>query len=679
MNGRQSQPLSKALKHLLSTTDTINIAKCESLLYHCANTKSVSTTKKVHAYTVRTGLLSSHHSTHLLSLLTAAYAIGGQILLARTLFDRLPQRTLRSYKSVIRMYAENGSPRTALKLFVEMLESGHPGPDKYTYPFVIRACGHLLLLELGIAVHGLALTSGYGSDTFIENSLLAMYMNCGDMKGAKRVFEAMREHTVVSWNTMISGYFRNDCAKEALMMFQKLIHGGLDADCATILSVLPACSYLKNLEAGREVHLLAEQKGLEKKLSVRNALVDMYAKCGEMDEAQLVFGKMIDKDVITWTTMVNGYISNGDVNGAIKMCQLMQFEGIRPNAVTLASLLAACASLPDLKLGKCFHGWAIRHKIESDVNVETALIDLYAKCNCISLSLQVLSKTSKKKTVPWNALLSGCILNEQPREAIKFFKQMLFESVNPNEATFKSLLPAYAMEADLQQAMNIHSYLIRAGFFLKTEIATGLVDVYSKAGSFECGHKIFNGILPKNRDIVLWGAIIAGYAMHGRGRVALSLFYEMVMSGIMPNEVTFTSVLHGCSHGGSVDDGWTLFNFMKETYPVCLRTNHYACMVDLLGRAGRLQEAYELIKSMPFQPSHTVWGALLGACVIHENVELGEEAAKWVFELEPDNTGNYVLLSNIYAAVGRFEDAEKMRHVMKNLQLLKSPAQSVLR
>ncbi|KAI5665713.1 hypothetical protein M9H77_15566 [Catharanthus roseus] len=681
MNG-QSQSFSRTLKHLFSSAaaadNTISVAKCESVLYHCANTKSVSSTKKIHAYAIRNGLLSSHHSTHFLSLLTAAYAVGGQAVFARQVFDRLPQRTLRSYKSMIRMYAENGSSREALRLFVEMLESGHSGPEKYTYPFVIRACGDLLMLELGTAVHGLALISGCGTDTFIGNSLLAMYMNCGDTERAKQVFEAMREPTIVSWNTMISGYLRNDKAAAALMMFHELVNSGVDADCATIVSVLPACGYLKDLDVGREVHLLVEEKGLGKKLSVWNALVDMYAKCGKMDEAQSVYDSMIDRDVVTWTTMINGYILNGDVNGALEMCRLMQFEGVRPNAVTLASLLAACASLPDLKLGKCFHGWAIRHNVESDVNVETALIDLYAKCNYISLSFQVLSKTSKKRTVPWNAILSGCILNERAREAIELFKQMLFEA-KPNDATFKSLLPAYAMEADLQQAMNIHSYLIRAGFFLRTQIATGLVDIYSKAGSLESGHKVFNGIIEKNRDIVLWGAIVSGYAMHGHGNVALSLFYNMVMSGIKPNEVTFTSVLHGCSHAGLVDDGLTLFNFMKGSYPLCLRTDHYACMVDLLGRAGRLQEAHNLIKSMPFQPSHTVWGALLGACVIHENVELGEEAAKWVFELEPYNTGNYILLGNIYAAIGRWEDAEKIRCRMKNLQLLKSPAQSVLR
>lgn len=599
-------------------------------------------------------------------------------MVADHLFDRSPERTFFSYKTMIRTYAENGPSYKAVKLFAEMLDSGHYKPDNYTFPFVIRACGDLLLPHLGIAVHGLTLVSGYGLDTFTANSLLAMYMNIGDRERAKRVFETMRELTVVSWNTMISGYFRNDSAKEAVVLFRKMMDDGVEADAASIVSVLPACGYLMDLDLGRYVHSLVDEKGLGKKVSVRNALADMYVKCGEMDEARSVFDKIIEKDVVTWTTMIHGYTLNGDVKSALGLCQMMQFEGVKPNAVTLASLLASCASLPSLKLGKCLHGWAIRMRLESDVNVETALIDLYAKCNSMKLSFKVFFKTSKTRTVPWNAILSGCVHNELVTEAIELFRYMLLEAVRPNDATFKSLLPAFAVQADMQQAMCLHSYLISSGFTSKTEIATGLVDIYCKCGSLEYGHRVFSEILFKKRDIVLWSALIAGYGTHGHGEIALSLFYEMVQSGVKPNEVTFTSVLHACSHAGLVDDGLSLFNFIHGSFPVCLRTNHYTCMVDLLGRAGRLQEAHELIKSMPFPPSHTVWGALLGACVIHENVELGEEAANCLFELEPENTGNYVLMGNIYAAVGKWKDAENMRHRMNEVGLLKSPAYSVI-
>ncbi|KAJ8546219.1 hypothetical protein K7X08_018802 [Anisodus acutangulus] len=309
-----------------------------------------------------------------------------------------------------------------------MLRSRKHKPDRHTFPYVIRACSDLLLPQQGVAVHGLTVISGYMWDIFVGNSLLSMYMSCGDKEGA-----------------------RKDC------------------------------------EMGREVHSLVEAVGFWNNLSVRNAVVDMYVKCGRMDEARLVFEKMIDRDVVTWTTMIHGFISDGDIKNALWFSQRMQLEGVKPNAVTLASLLAACASLPNLRLGKCLHGWAIRQDLQADVNVETGLIDMYAKCNCFRLGYQVFAKTSKKRTVPWNAILSGCLHNELAREAIELFKFMLSEAVKPNDATLKSVLPAFAIEANFRQALSIHSYLVRSGFVTRTEVATGLVDIYSKCGNLDNG------------------------------------------------------------------------------------------------------------------------------------------------------------------------------------------------
>ncbi|KAK4601764.1 hypothetical protein RGQ29_011050 [Quercus rubra] len=590
----------------------------------------------------------------------------------------MPHRTSFLYNIFIRMYVQKGVPFDALSVFVEMLSSGQCRPDNFTYPFVIKACGDLLLLNVGLVVHGKTLMSGLDLDTFVQNSLLAMYMNCGEKEEARRVFDGMWEPSVVSWNTMINGYVRNGCAKEAMMVFSWMMDVGAEPDCATMVSVLPACGYLKDLVLGRKVHALVEEKGLGKKIAAKNALVDMYAKCGSMDEARLVVDKMGERDVVTWTTMINGYILNGDARSALALCQLMQFDGVRPNSVSIASLLSACGSLCSLEYGKCFHGWAIRQRVESDVIVETALIDMYAKCKKIYLSLRVFAKTTKKRTVPWNAILSGYIHNGLAREATEYFKQMLMEALQPNDATLNSLLPAYSILADLQQATNIHCYLVISGFLSSTEVATGLIDIYSKCGSLESAHKIFSGVPEKEKDIILWSVIIACYGVHGHGEIAVSLFNQMVQSGVKPNEVTFTSVLHACSHAGLVDKGFNLFKFMLENHKMSPRPDHYTCLVDLLGRAGRLDEAYDLIKTMPFKPNYAVWGALLGACVIHENVELGKVAAKWLFELEPENTGNYILMAKIYATAGRWKDAENVRRMMNEIGLRKTAAHSLV-
>ncbi|XP_071698270.1 pentatricopeptide repeat-containing protein At5g39350 [Rutidosis leptorrhynchoides] len=676
MNGK-SNALSN-ISHLFTRTTVPTATQIESLLYSYAANKSLTNITKLHAYVIISGLLAQWESRYIPALLASGYALSGHVPYARQLFDGLHQRTKRSYNSVIKLYTEKGYSYNALQVFVEMFRSGRTRPDRLTYPFVVKACAELSLSQFGLSVHGLIITSGVDSNTFVGNSLLAMYVKFGDNDGARRVFDGMYDKSVVSWNTLISGYFKNGCANESLSVFNKMVSAEVEIDNATVVSVLPACAYLKELDIGTKIHNLVKEKRLDGNLFVRNALVDMYVKCGRMDDARVIFNETSQRDVVTWTSMINGYIVNGDAESAISLCPLMLIENVKPNALTLASLLSACAELKYLKQGKSFHGWAIKNDLDTDVNVETGLIDMYAKCVFVTYSFRVLNKTSKTRPAPWNAILSGCTENGLCNKAIMLFKEMRLKGVAPNEATLKCVLPAYAVTTDLKQVTCFHGYLIRSGFVLKSDLATGLVDIYSKCGALEQAYVTFNEIPLKERDIILWSVIISGYGKHGNGETAVSLFNQMVESGVEPNEVTFTSVLHACSHSGLVDEGLTLFRFMLKEHKVNPRPYHYTCMIDLLGRAGRLEEAYRLITTMPTSPNHAVWGALLAACVVHENVELGELAAKWLFELEPENTGNYILMGNIYAAVGRWEDAENVRNMIDQIGLRKSPAHSFI-
>ncbi|KAM7280364.1 hypothetical protein ACFE04_007498 [Oxalis oulophora] len=589
-----------------------------------------------------------------------------------------PHQTLLSFNTTIKSFIQLRKFIDALKLFVEMLKSGQCSPDNYTYSSVIKAATNSPLRVVGIILHGRMLVGGFSLDPFVNNSLLAMYMNYGDKVSARKIFDAEWDHTVVSWNTMINGYFKNRCPKEAMKIFDRMASEGVEPDCGTAVSILPVCGFLKDVEFGRKVHKMVEESDLSKNIAVNNALVDMYMRCGIVNEAKSVFDEMSERDVITWTSMINSYIQNGEVKSALALCPLMQLDGVRPNAVTLASLLSACDNLDFFKDGQCLHAWAVRQKLDDDVIVETSMIDMYAKCKHVDISFKVFDKISKNRTAPWNAMISGCIHNGIPRKAIMLFKQMQTQAIQQDDATLNSLLPAYATLADLCPAMSMHDHVIKSGFLSNIQVCTSLIDIYGKCGDLESAQKFFSEIPEKDKDIYIWSVIIAGYGTHGHGETAVSLFKQMVRSGTKPNEVTFTSVLHACSHGGLVDDGLNLFNFMLKSYASTLRTNHYTCIVDLLGRAGRLDEAYDMIRTMPFSPSHAVWGALLGACVVHENVEFGEEAAKHLFELEPENTGNYVLLAKIYSAVGRWKEAENVRHVMDEIGLRKAPAHSLV-
>lgn len=478
------------------------------------------------------------------------------------------------------------------------------------------------------------------------------------------VFDQMCCRSVVSWNAVISGSLHNGLFDEVMVVLHRMLSSGIVLDRATLLSLLPACAQLGDLRMGRCVHRLVEVNGLKSYLPVRNALIDMYAKCGKLIAARRLFDEAdFERDVICWSCMIGGYVFNGfEVEALVLSNEMHSTSDIRPNSTTISSLLAACGSLPSLVHGMRIHGFCITIGLECDCFVETGLIDMYSKCGDMDLSLQMFAGSSRR-TAAWNAIVSGFARNGLARDATEQFRLMLREGAAPDLVTMTSLLPAYSCcSAYLQQANNIHGYLVKAGFLKNIEITTCLIDAYAKIGCLDIAMELFDRLPTK--DFVCWSSIIAGYGAHGHAEKAIWLFNDMMDAGVEPSEVTFTSVLHSCSHAGLVEEGLRVFDRMKRVHCLNPTIDHCVCVVDLLGRVGRLEEAYRVIKEMPFEANHAVWGALLGACLIHENVELGEVAAKRLFEIQPENTGNYLLLGNIYAAAGRWKDAEAVRRMV---------------
>ncbi|KAL2898677.1 hypothetical protein RDABS01_040459 [Bienertia sinuspersici] len=659
-----------------------HLSQYVSLLESYTHTRSLPKIKQLHANIITSGLLSqsSSQSFTLCSNLASSYALCCYVAYAHNLFDELRQPKLFLYNAIIRMYSQIGSPIQVLKLFVTMLSSTrYLCPDSFTYPFVIKACGNLSLLKSGFVIHGKVVTAGLGSNLIVLNSLLAMYMNCGAVEMAKRAFYVMGERDGVSWATMISGFVKNGRPNDAAVIFDEMIGNGAELNRAAVVSVLSACGHLEDLAFGRKVHGVVEVKGLQDDAFVCNALIDMYARCGSMDDAKQVFDKIKERDVVTWTTLIKGYMLHGNARLALDLCWPMHVEGVVPNSVTVAMLLQASGSLQAMKQGKSLHAWVARRNLFCDAIIETALIDMYAKFNHVNGSFLIFTQSSQKRVASWNAMISAYTYNSLSSDAVCCFKRMLHEAVDPDAITFSSLLCACADLSDGHLLFSLHCYLIKSGFLSKNEVVRSLIDLYSKCGKFEYSQKIFSEVSLEYRDISLWSALIAGYGGHGHGETAVLLFKCMVQSGVKPNEVTYTSVLDACSHAGLVEEGLELFKQMlRNRQTTSPSMYHYTCMVDLLGRAGRLQEAYNLIMTMPFMPNHAVWGSLLGACVLHQNVELGEVAVKSLASMEPENTGNYVLLANIYASAGRWEDAENMRSMINKFGSWKTPGHSLV-
>eukprot|EP01018_Ginkgo_biloba_P030250 Gb_03345 [translate_table: standard] len=638
-----------------------------SLLETCTNIKALTEGKQVHAQTLKKGL---EQDVFLATKLVSMYAVCVSMEDARLVFKNVLLRNVLLWNAMIRGYARNGPCEEALALFYHMQLEGIQ-PDNFTFPCVLSACASLSALQQGKKIHAHIIKSGFESNVIVGTTLIGMYAKCSSIENARQVFDRISKRDVVSWNAMISGYASNSCADRALDLFSRMQLEGVKPSLVTIVSILPAFADLADLQHGERFHDYIKGSGFESNVIVKSALVDMYVKCGSIDSARRIFDKMSDRDVVSWSAMIAGYCQNGHANEALKLFCLMQLGGVKPDSDVIAMVLPACAHLANLQQGKEIHGIIIRNGFDSDIFVGSALVDMYCKCGGIQIARLIFDKMSEKDVVSWSAMIAGYAQSGYANLAVKLVHQMHLVGMKPDSFTTVSLLTACSRLAALQQGKEIHGYIIRSRFESDVFIGNALIDMYAKCGAIEFACQVFNSM--SERDAVSWNAMIAGYGMHGQGKDALTHFYQMQQEDIEPSSITFVAVLSACSHAGLVDEGWLYFNQMTQDYCITPTVEHYTCMVDLLGRAGRLNDAHAVIKNMPFEPTAGVWGALLGACRVHCNIELGEHVFERLLELDPKHDGNYVLLSNIYAAAGRWDDVAKVRNMMKDRAVEKTP------
>jgi pentatricopeptide repeat protein len=453
----------------------------------------------------------------------------------------------------------------------------------------------------GKEIHREVIASGFQTDVFVGSALVDMYSKCGSLQNARQMFDKITERDVVLWNTMIAAYSQNGYVEEALKLFQK----------------------------------------------------------------------MPDQDVGSWSGMIAGYLQNGLSEEALKLFDQMLWKGIRPDQYAFASVLKACAEMKGLNRGKKIHEEIIKTGYGINVFVGSALVDMYGKCGSIEDARDVFDKLPNRNVVSWSAMIAVFAQNGHFDGALNSFKQMQLTSVKPNSDVFASVLSACANLAALEYGKEVHGRIIKSVLQSDVFVGSALVDMYAKCGNIEDAYKAFERMPTKNN--VSWNAMIAGYAIHGYGKQAVELFERMQLSGMKPDDVTFIGILSACCHAGLVEDGLRYFDSMSQYYQVMPMIEHYCCMVDLLGRAGHLDEAKDLIQKMPVEPNANIWRSLLGSCKIYTNIDLGEWAAERLFQLDPKNSAAYVLLSNIYAAAGRWDDIVKVRKMTQDRMVQKEP------
>ncbi|CAN1820890.1 Putative pentatricopeptide repeat-containing protein At3g11460, mitochondrial [Linum perenne] len=481
-----------------------------------------------------------------------------------------------------------------------MLRSGAT-PNAFTFPFALKSSAVLSLPFVGKQLHCQSIRTGCLAEPFVQTALISMYSKCGLVDVARKVFD--------------------------------------------------------------------ENPKLD--LSVGNGLLSMYLRCGEINSARKLFDEIPGKGLITWNAMINGYSQNGLANDVLELYREMGSSGIHPDPVTLVGVLSSCAHLGAQGIGMEVERHMHACGFVSNPFLNNALINMYARCGNLVKARQIFDSLPVKSLISWTAIIGGYAQNGLANDVLELYREMGSSGIHPNPLTLVGVLSSCANLGAHEVGMEVEMQTHARGFMLDPFLNSGLINMYARCGNLVKAREIFDGLSANN--LVSWTAIIGSYGMHGEGEIAVELFDDMIKSGTRPDGRVFVNVLSACSHAGLTDKGLHYFDAMEHKYKLHPGPEHYSCMVDLLGRAGRLEEAHRLIKSMKAEPDDAVWGALLGACKIHRNVELAELAFERVIELEPTNIGYYVLLSNIYKDAGNSEGILRIRRMMRERKLKKDP------
>ncbi|XP_047336131.1 pentatricopeptide repeat-containing protein At3g12770-like [Impatiens glandulifera] len=518
---------------------------------------------------------------------------------------------------------------------------------------------------------------GLQEDGFLITKLIIGFCDVGEVHYARQLFDEFPDPYLHLWNAIIRGYSKHYMFTDAISIYGRMQFLSVSPDCFTLPPLLKACSGLPSLQLGQIVHAHIFRHGFESDVFVQNGLVSLYTKCQRIKLARIVFDGLLNhKTIVSWTSMISGYAQNDQPLDAVKIFhEMRRMDVVNPDHVTLVSVLRAYADLEDLENGKSLHGFVIKTGFEFELDLKIGLTAMYAKCGQVMTAKSLFDQVELPNVILWNAMISGFAKNSYPEEAMKYFKRMIITSTIPDSITVRSAILACSQMGSLEQARWIDNYVMK---LYKDDIfvRTGLIDMYAKCGNVELARNVFNSTIEK--DVVVWTAMIVGYGLHGYGKEAIDLFQTMKRVGVRANDVTFIGLLTACNHAGLVNEGWRFFHSMKEEFGIEPRHQHYACVVDILGRAGFLDKAYEFISKMPIEPGVSVWGALLSGCKIYRYVELGEYAAEKLFAIDPVNTGHYVQLSNLYASARMWNGVGKIRVLMKEMGLEKDVGYSMI-
>ncbi|KAK9743033.1 hypothetical protein RND81_03G212600 [Saponaria officinalis] len=508
-------------------------------------------------------------------------------------------------------------------------------------------------------VHSHVIKLGYFMALSMQNQVLYAYAKCGEFRDVHQLFDEMPERNIVSWNTVICGMVSR--VELGFCYFRRMLMEMVSPDSTTMNALLRSCGGFSDVDLGRQLHCFAMKMGLSVDRFVGTAIVDLYGNFGIIGDAKSAFDEVELRDLISWNVMVSMYVHNNLIQKAFGLFRTMQVEGVRGDEFTCTSLLNSCSSNECGELGKQLHGLVIKLSFDFDIQVASVLIDMYAKNGSICDARTVFDAMNARNRVTWNTMIVGYGQLGHGRKSMELFVEMR-RNVDTDRVTVASVLSSCGNLAAISETAQIHAYVVKTKFDAYLSVANALIITYSNCGSLSSASKCFNSVTKP--DLITWTSILRAHAYHGHVEGSIKIFEMMLMSGQKPDKIAFLGILSACCHGGLIHEGHHYFKLMTTEYGMIPSSEHSACIIDLLGRSGLVNEASSIMSSGFIGFESNTLGALIGASKAHGHVKLVEWAAGKLFELEPDNPVNYTLMSNMYASVGQWNDAARVRKLM---------------
>ncbi|KAI3450342.1 hypothetical protein Pfo_007007 [Paulownia fortunei] len=553
-------------------------------------------------------------------------------------------------------------------------------PESLQNPYIlnkiISSCAKTGCFSMGLQLHSHVIRRGFQSNVYINTSLTDMYGKCTETFWAHKLFEEMTNRNAVTWNALISAYVKARDPITAIELFIKMLRKDVPVTPFGVSAALVACAQLEDGELGAQVHGLSLKAGLEFNVVVGSSLIDMHAKCGNVEDSRKVFDGLVGENIVAWTSMIAGYAHNQCPDKAMNLIKEMSRSGLKPNYVTYNSLLSSFRCPDDLSYCKQIHCLVIQEGLESNPYLVTTLVIVYSECACSLRDLyKICSSVTEWDQIAWNAVIAGFSNLGVGEEALMCFSQMRQAGLAIDFFTFSSVLKALGNSSALEEGKQIHALVFKTWYITNLYVQNGLVSMYARCGKIDDAKKVFSSM--DEHDLISWNSLLTGCAQHGYGREAIQMFEKMRRSGVKPNLTTFLTTLTACSHVGLLEKGLEYFDLMKsDDFLPPARLEHYACVVDLYGRAGFLHEGEAFINSMPIKTGPSVYKALLSACQVHGNKEIAVRSARKLVELCPNDPAIYVLLANVLATEGSWNDAARVRKLMCDKGVRKKPGYS---